>query len=191
MNNKLFAMMVALCTFAFAGNSMANDFEVQLKKFLDEATWIQDPAVVSAIEAQNVEHASLSDADVDAMDKQWRAEKDAGSGPMIDKVLSNDLSVWLKKIKADSNGLIGEVFVMDNKGLNVGQSDPTSDYWQGDEAKFQKSFGAGPGGMLIDDVEFDDSANSFVSQVSHTIVDASGAAIGAVTIGVNVEELPQ
>lgn len=167
----------------------ANDFKPQLSKYIENATWIQDPVVTSAVEAQNEKHAGLSDADIEALDQKWRAEKDAGSGPMISEVLANDLSAWLKQKKDESNGLIAEVFVMDNKGLNVGQSDPTSDYWQGDEAKFQQTFGVGPDGQLIDEVEFDDSSESFISQVSRTITDASGAPIGAVTIGINVELL--
>jgi uncharacterized phage infection (PIP) family protein YhgE len=37
--------------------------------------------------------------------------------------------------------------VKDNKGLNVGQSDVTSDYWQGDEAKWKKSYKMGAGAV--------------------------------------------
>lgn len=180
---------LALILAASVTPAAANDFEPQLKAYLEDATWIQDPAVVAAIEAQNAKHAGLGEAEIDALDKKWRAEKDSGSGPMIAEVLGNDLSKWLMQIKEDSNGLIAEVFVMDNKGLNVGQSDPTSDYWQGDESKFQQSYGAGPDGMLIDEVEFDDSSESFISQISRTINDASGNPIGAVTIGINVENL--
>lgn len=180
---------VVLFLAASVAPAAANDFKPQLSKYIENATWIQDPVVTSAVEAQNEKHAGLSDADIEALDQKWRAEKDAGSGPMISEVLANDLSAWLKQKKDESNGLIAEVFVMDNKGLNVGQSDPTSDYWQGDEAKFQQTFGVGPDGQLIDEVEFDDSSESFISQVSRTITDASGAPIGAVTIGINVELL--
>ncbi|MDW3206642.1 MAG: PDC sensor domain-containing protein [Alphaproteobacteria bacterium] len=180
---------VVLFLAASVAPAAANDFKPQLSKYIENATWIQDSVVTSAVEAQNEKHAGLSDADIEALDQKWRAEKDAGSGPMISEVLANDLSAWLKQKKDESNGLIAEVFVMDNKGLNVGQSDPTSDYWQGDEAKFQQTFGVGPDGQLIDEVEFDDSSESFISQVSRTITDASGAPIGAVTIGINVELL--
>ena len=78
---------------------------------------------------------------------------------------------------------------MDNKGLNVGQSDMTSDYMQGDEAKWQKTFSQGAGVMFIDEVEFDESSKAFQSQASVTIVDESGKPIGAITVGVNVEKL--
>jgi hypothetical protein len=46
--------------------------------------------------------------------------------------------------KAAAGGVIFEIFIVDNKGLNVAQTDPTLDYMQGDEAKFQKTFLVGP-----------------------------------------------
>ena len=79
---------------------------------------------------------------------------------------------------------------MDNRGLNVGQSDMTSDYWQGDEAKFKKSFGVGPGALFIDEIEKDVSTQTFQSQLSMPVVDgATGEVIGAITVGINVEHL--
>ena len=88
--------------------------------------------------------------------------------------------------------MVTEIFVMDNKGLNVGQSDVTSDYWQGDEAKWQKTFLAGADAVFIDAVEFDESTQTFQSQLSLPVVDPqSGDVIGAVTIGVNVDTLLQ
>ena len=59
---------------------------------------------------------------------------------MIDDILRNSLSGFLKAKKKESEGLFTEIFVMDNKGMNVGQSDITSDYWQGDEAKWIKTY---------------------------------------------------
>jgi len=154
--------------------------------------WVSDPAVVSAVNAQNAKHASLSQGDIDALDKKWRAETKAGSKPMIDGVLGTALSGFLRKIRDDSKGLYTEIFVMDNKGLNVGQSDVTSDYWQGDEAKFKKTYPAGPAGLDIGEVEEDESTQRFQSQLSMTVVDpATKKAIGAVTIGVDIENLGQ
>lgn len=152
--------------------------------------WAQKPEVVDAIKAQNAKHASLTQADIEKMDKQWIAETKAGDKPLVNAVLGNSLSGYLKKVKADGKGLYAEIFVMDNKGLNVGQSDVTSDYWQGDEAKWQKTFSAGPKAVLVDKITKDESSQTLTSQVSFTIIDpASGQPIGAVTVGVNVEEL--
>lgn len=152
--------------------------------------WTTNDTVINAVKAQNAKHAGLSQADIDNMDKDWRAQTDAGSKPMIDAVLGNALSGYLRQQQEASQGLVTEVFVMDNRGLNVGQSEVTSDYWQGDEAKWQKTYSAGPDAIFVDEVEMDESTQAFQSQLSMSIVDpASGEVIGAITVGVNVDAL--
>jgi len=110
--------------------------------------------------------------------------------PFIDEVLEKPLSVYLADVQNASGGLFTEIFVMDAKGLNVGQSDVTSDYWQGDEAKWQQTYSAGEGAVHISEQEEDDSTQTLQSQVSVPVVDPeSGDVIGAVTFGVNVDSL--
>ncbi|GHD54523.1 hypothetical protein GCM10017083_32150 [Thalassobaculum fulvum] len=170
----------------------ANDFAPQITKLMNEQIkpWLSDPAVVDAVKAQNAKTSGLSDADIDKLDKQWRAEAKAGGGPLVNEVMGNALSAFLKGKKDGSGGVYSEIFVMDAKGLNVGASDVTSDYMQGDEGKWQKTYPVGPDAMFIDDVEFDESSKTFQSQVSGTVVDpATGQPIGAITVGINVEKL--
>lgn len=151
--------------------------------------WLSDPALIEAIKAQNAANAALDQAAIDGLDQKWRAEVEADSHPMIDGVLANPVSAFLKAKQEASGGTITEVFVTDAKGLNVGQSDVTSDYWQGDEDKFTKSFGAGAGALFVDAAEKDESTQMLQSQASMTIVDEAGKPIGAVTIGVNLDQL--
>jgi len=67
-------------------------------------------------------------------------------------------------------------------------TDKTSDYWQGDEAKFKKSYNGGSGAVFVDDVEFDDSAQAYLCQVSVPVKDGAEV-IGAITIGVDVDKI--
>ncbi|MGF1607838.1 MAG: hypothetical protein ACFCUQ_00470 [Kiloniellales bacterium] len=194
MKSKLCTALAAaaLVLSGLAASASANDYEPQIRAAFETKIkpWLSDPKVVEAIKAQNQKHVGLSEAEIDTLDKQWRAEAKAGGGPLIDEVMANALSSFLKSKKSEIGGLVTEMFVMDNLGLNVGQSDVTTDYMQGDEAKWQKTYPAGPGAVFVDDVEFDDSTESFQSQISVTIVDpATGEPIGAITVGVNVEEL--
>ena len=174
----------------FAAQAQANDFEPQIKEFYNSTVkaWLTDPAVIEAIKAQNAETSGFDAAKIDTLDKQWRAEAKAGSGDLVNKVSGNALSAWLTKKKEEAGGKIAEAFVMDAKGLNVGISDLTSDYMQGDEGKHQKTYGAGPDAVFIDEVEFDESSGAFQSQLSATISDG-GKPIGAITVGINVEKL--
>lgn len=154
--------------------------------------WIVDPEIIAAIKAQNAENANIGQSQIDTLDKQWRAQTKTSARPLIDQVLSTALSKKLKGVKDQARGMITELFVMDNKGLNVGQSDATSDYWQGDEDKWQKTFLAGPGAMFIDEIELDESTQTFQSQLSLSIIDpVTGQVIGAVTVGVDVDQLLQ
>lgn len=154
------------------------------------SSWLNSPLVISAIRAQNIKNADLTQSDIDALDKEWRKESSNFEGPMIDEVTGNDLSAFLRENKDAGQGLITEIFVMDDKGLNVGQSDITSDFWQGDEAKWQKTFQAAPSTIFVDEVEMDESTQRFQTQISIAITDPdSGKNIGAVTIGVDAENL--
>jgi opacity protein-like surface antigen len=186
-----------LCIAAVAAISTAaaaNEFTSNINSVArpEVKQWIKDPVVVNAIKAQNRKHAGLSQADVDRLDKQWRSETGSSNQPMINKALSSSLSNFLKRKKAASQGLYTEIFVMDNKGLNVGQSDVTSDYWQGDEAKWKKTYLVGADATHIGKVKKDESTQMFQSQLSLPIVDpANNQVIGAITVGVNVEMLAQ
>ncbi len=179
---------VLLATAAYA----AEPHEAPMRDFAINtvSSWISNPMVVEAIKVQNDKHANLSQDEIDKLDKQWRAETGSSDRPLIDTVLAKALSDFLADAKNRTGGLVTEVFVMDNKGLNVGQSDVTSDYWQGDEAKWKKTFLVGPDAMFIDEVEQDESTQTFQSQLSMSIVDpATGEVIGAITVGVNIDAL--
>jgi hypothetical protein len=125
------------------------------------------------------------------MDGEWiKLQKDKSPNPMLDALTKNELAQFLKKKRDGSKGVVTEFFVMDDKGLNVGQTDPTSDLWQGDEAKWQKTFSVGPGAIFVDKVE--DDGGKKISQASLTISDPkTKKPIGAITVLVDTGKLPK
>lgn len=153
------------------------------------ASIVNNPVVQSAIKEQNAKNAGLSEADIIKLDKQWRAENKGSDKPLINATLGNALSTYLSQQKNASAGLFTEMFVMDNKGLNVGQSDITSDYWQGDEAKWQKTYSAGAGAIHIGKLAKDESTQEIQVQLSVAISDSANNVIGAITVGVNLDNL--
>ncbi len=142
-----------------------------------------DETIVKAVVAQNAKGMTM--ADIKAMDDKWRA--DAGLADYMKALMENDCAKFLHSVQ-DSAAYYSEIFVMDNQGANVCQTDKTSDYWQGDEAKFQKSFNGGAGAVFVDEVEFDDSAQAYLVQVSVPVM-RDGEAIGAITYGINVDAI--
>lgn len=151
--------------------------------------WSETPVVRLTLKARNARNGSLDQAEIDRLDSQWRSERETVDQPLITSVLSSPLSTYLTRIQARSLGVYTEIFVMDMKGLNAGQSSITSDYWQGDEAKFQKSFAAGPQAMFVDEPEYNEDSATWRVQVSRTLTDETGAPMGAITIELNLTEL--
>jgi hypothetical protein len=151
---------------------------------------IVQPVTILSVRAANEARAGLDQAKIDEMDGAWRAEAKSDDQPLIAEILSSPLSNYLLYIQAGSAGLYTEIFVMDKLGLNVGQSSVTSDFWQGDEAKYQKTFLVGPDAVFIDEAEYHEDTKTWRTQVNLTIVDPeSNESIGAVTIEFNLTEL--
>lgn len=133
----------------------------------------------------NAENAiDLNPDEVVALDKKWRADDQE----LISATTENALSNFLKAKLEESDGQFTEIFVMDDKGLNVGQSGLTSDYWQGDEAKWQETFAKGANAIHVSDVEFDESSQTYQVQISTTISDGE-TPIGAITLGIDAETI--
>jgi hypothetical protein len=152
--------------------------------------WLANPIVNLSITSQNNLRGSLSQDEIDGLDKQWRAEREADDKPLISATLSAPLSTYLLRIQAQNVGLYTEIFVMDANGLNVGQSAITGDYWQGDEAKFQKTFPVAKDAVFIDEAEWDEDRKIWRAQLNLTINDpASAKSIGAATVEINLTEL--
>lgn len=77
---------------------------------------------------------------------------------------------------------------MDDQGALVCATAKTTDYWQGDEAKWQRAFNDGKGDVFIDRPKFDDSSAQRLAQISVPVLD-KGVAIGAITVGVSIDKL--
>jgi hypothetical protein len=142
--------------------------------------------IVKAVVEQN--RKGLKPDDVKRIDQEWQAAEQML--PIQKEILGNACAQNLKRILEGHQEIV-ETFVMDNQGALVGANNLTSDYWQGDEEKWQNSFKAGKGGIDVGAQKFDRSANAMLQQISLPIVDDAGTVVGAVTFGVDVKRLTQ
>ncbi|WP_159950974.1 hypothetical protein [Rhizobium sp. 18065] len=178
-----------------AASTVAEPAKPDVQKMITPAVieemrkWIDTEIVQVSVGAQNAAKSDLAQEKIDELDKMWRAEQEAADKPLIAATLSNPLSVYLARMQGRSLGLYAEIFIMDQNGLNVGQSSVTSDFWQGDEDKFQKTYDVADDALFIDEPEWDDEAKIWRNQVSFTLTDAAKAKIGAVTVEINLTEL--
>lgn len=175
-------LVAALLSLPALADTKAQEEKVQkLLPALKKIT--ADPALLKAVKAQNAK--KMPAAEVQKLDKEWMAA--TGISPFMKGLLDNPTSAQLKKLVKDIPACT-EAFVMDDQGGLVGSISKTSDYWQGDEAKWQKSFAEGKGADFIDKLKFDESSQTYSVQVSVPVMDG-GKAVGAITFGLAVEKL--
>lgn len=170
---------------AFAQPALAADPPAALTAKIEQLKqeWASNPVLIQAIEAQNALNTPL--AAIKELDERWRATP--GLASFMEPIMGNAAAEELYRLEAAA-GYVLESFVMDNQGALVAATNKTSDYWQGDEAKFTESFRNGAGGVHVGEVEFDSSAQTHLAQVSLAIM-KDGKAIGAITIGVDVQAI--
>ncbi len=150
---------------------------------------IDKPNVLAAIKAQNRKFGDISATDIQVLDNSYRSEIKSGQWQMVTRLLNNPVSRYLKAKQDDSQGTIVEIFVTDRNGLNVAQSVPTNDYWQGDENKFLKTFARDSDEVFIDRASRDDATQLLETQASFTVRDERGEAIGSATVTIAIDAL--
>jgi len=79
-----------------------------------------------------------------------------------------------------------EAILMDEKGANVCVSRETSDYWQGDEDKWQKPFVEGKV-AFVDEPAFDASSATYAIQLSVPVSEGTHR-LGALTLTLKVRK---
>lgn len=165
---------------------VAADRHAKMQKLVADKLLAQctNPVFMKAVAAQN--DKKMPADEIKKIDDEW--QKAESELPIQKEKMTNECATEITKLVGVLK-VIGETFVMDNQGGNVGQNALTSDYWQGDEPKWTKSYNAGKGGVDISEPKFDKSANSVEQKVSLPIIDASGAVIGAVSWGIRIDQL--
>ena len=176
---KLMVVFALVAATAFAQS--AGEVQKQLTAEAEKLRAIgRDPLIVAAVKAQNAKKVSL-DA-IKTLDAQWIAGK---ATTLVKQTTTGPCAERLRALVA-ANRTYGETFVMDDHGAIVCATAKTSDYWQGDEAKFAQAFRDGKGNVFIDRPKFDDSASASIAQISVPVMETDRA-IGAITVGIVVK----
>lgn len=185
-----FLLLTTVCCFLSSPSLAQPSKDLIDQTLVDEVKqWLSAPVVEIALNAQNRRYSGISLQEIEALDQQWRREREARSQPLIAATLNNPLSTYLTQIQALSSGLFTEIFVVDSYGLNAGQSAITSDFWQGDEAKYQKTFEVGIGAVFIDEPEEHQATKTWRAQLNLTLVGSNGQPNGSATVEINLTEL--
>jgi len=141
-----------------------------------------DKIVVEAVKAENAKGKTLDQ--IKKTDEKWMAT--SGIDDFMKGMMTSSTGKHLIAIR-DKYPFLREIFLVDNQGANIAMSEKTSDYWQGDEAKFKKAFDEGVGTVFVDDVQFDRSTQAFLAHVSVPVIEGD-TAIGVLIFGVDMDK---
>jgi len=165
-------------------SEMAEILAVSVSEMIDKTTenimaLADSPFWHNAVTENNLEY---EDMDEDAlqrylwdMDKKWIQAPD--DSPLIKEYLETPLSTRLRMLAKNQED-IAEIFLTNKVGGLVASSGRTSDFYQADEAWWQKSLGDGKGKVFVGNIEFDKSANLLSIPFVFPIKDSSGEAVG-------------
>jgi hypothetical protein len=144
----------------------------------------RDPDLLKAVLESNARGASLTE--VQGKDAIWMARRDY---PLRKELVARPCSVKLRKLLSDDSNIV-EAFAMDDRGALVCATVETSDYWQGDEPKWQRTFAQGRA-SFVEEPALDASTGVYAVQVSVPISEASRR-VGALTFTLKLrrQELP-
>ena len=135
----------------------------------------RDPAVKDAVTAKNASGETLDE--IQRKDTYWITHP---RDPLRQAIVQAPCSKKLKDlVKGDA--VIVEAFAMDKQGALVCSINETSDYWQGDEAKWQRTYQEGKD-PFVDEPAFDASSGTYAIQVSVPMFGTPGQRIGALTL---------
>jgi len=148
--------------------------------------WGKHPLLLAALQEPR---PALEQDSIIALDRQWVAAREQGQSTLLgERIASHPASAYLRQVQQRYAPLFGEIFIADEQGLVVAMSQPTSDYWQGDEAKFLQTRGLAEGEAVIEALSYDASSQSFLVQLHLPLFDAGGRTrLGTLTIGMNIE----
>jgi hypothetical protein len=137
-----------------------------------------DATLQAAVSGKNA--SGETPEDVQRRDREWIANAKA---PLRGEMTKGPCADRLRALVKD-DAFVVEAFVTDAQGALVCASRETSDYWQGDEPKWQKTYGEGKR-LFIDDPAQDASTGTYAIQLSHLVSNGAQKA-GAVTLTLRI-----
>ncbi|MBW2644866.1 MAG: PAS domain S-box protein [Deltaproteobacteria bacterium] len=149
--------------------------------------------VLDAVVASNQQFDKLDDIETYITEKnqEWTSTPKEVITPFMVELADNKLSRSLKEKldyykKKYGYRVFSEVMITNKYGANVALSGKTTDYKQNDEQWWQK---AKSDRIYIGDVEYDESAGSYVTSFGIRIDDDNGNFVGVMKVALNIKDV--
>ena len=154
--------------------------------------YANSPTLRKSVKESIQDFQKLNDiqAYINEKDEEWVSTQEKETTDFMQELLGCELSKRLRnkiafyESKYDRR-VFGEVFVTNKYGANIAQTGKTSDYRQNDEHWWQM---ARRDSLYVEDVEFDESAGIFSTDIAIRIDDENGHFLGIMKVVLNIEE---
>lgn len=145
--------------------------------------WSEDEILINAVREQN--KSGMTMEQIQKIDQEWI--QGAIADEFVQGLLTNACAVRLKELEK-TIGAAMEAFVMDSLGALACATRKTSDYYQGDEAKWKDAFQAEYGSIVTGKRQYDESSKATLVHVS-TPIAYKGKNIGVIAVGISLTKL--
>ncbi len=143
--------------------------------------------VFEEVGVSNQKNKNLSIEEILALDEKFQSSN--GNGHFAEQFLTNRTAKTLIEFQED-NPAFSEIFITDKFGLNVAQTNKTSDFYQADEKWWVDSFNDGRGKEHHGLIEFDESAQAEAISLYIPIIDpATEEAVGIAKAVVSIASI--
>jgi len=149
------------------------------------------PLVQRTLKASNQEFEKLQDvqAHIDRQEEHWRSVPKETVTAFMKSLLTSELSealrIRLDAFERDEGYMAyGEVFLTNRYGANAAQTGKTTDYRQDDEQWWQR---AREDGVYVADVQYDESAAVYSTDICVRVDDENGDFLGVIKAVFDIE----
>ncbi len=179
-NKILFQALLTCCLFSFIfptvlpAQTSVEELSAEVHAVIDKkieslrSELAPDPLIVETVRTHNEANKDLSVEEIASMDKAWR--NTPGFNDIMKEILLNPCSKRLTEFQEKYDGF-AEIFVTDVRGLNVGMTNRTTDYYQADEDWWIRAFAGDQGQFYYSEIEYDESAMSESISVYVPVID--------------------
>lgn len=178
--NPLIAAAAAASLLPCRAPAQGNVRETALARIAKAQALASDPALLKAVAAKNAARESMEE--IKRKDREWMENP---RHPLRAELSGSPCAQRLRELTKD-DPIIVEAILIDAQGANVCVSRETSDYWQGDEPKFARTFGADRD-VFVDEPAYDASSATYAIQLSVLVRDGK-TKIGALTFSMRVRK---
>jgi hypothetical protein len=137
-----------------------------------------DPSLQAALADKNASEETVEQ--IQRKDRDWIA----GTRPELRRSVTQGACAERLRELVKEDPFVMEAFLMDGRGGLVCATRETTDYYQGDEAKWERTYQEGRR-VFVDEPALDASVGVYAIQLS-VLVSASGARAGALTLTLKV-----